>query len=213
MDLDAKKIIRIIILIIIIVAAVAFYRDRAGVRRSVAGIRAPIQEEAKGVTKTTVKGWNVRIEYQYSYDIEALVVHTKRYSGSGLGDQLAPVDAALAWGDVAKYNDSIDFHWGQARRWYTWKVNSYEELAPVGAEYEVGIQSSNNHLIPSTRELEKQVKKLRTGDHVRIKGYLVNIDGTKSDGSTFWWNSSTTREDTGDGACEVFYVTELQWLD
>ncbi len=26
------------------------------------------------------------------------------------------------------------------------------------------------------------------------------------------WNSSTSRTDTGDGACEIIYVTDVKWL-
>jgi hypothetical protein len=38
-----------------------------------------------------------------------------------------------------------------------------------------------------------------------MEGYLVNINGMVGNG-TVRWNSSLTRNDTGDGACEVFYV-------
>ena len=54
---------------------------------------------------------------------------------------------------------------------------------------------------------------VRRGDHIRIKGYLVNVDAVKPNGSeSYYWHSSTSRTDTGDGACEVIYATEISWV-
>ena len=85
-------------------------------------------------------------------------------------------------------------------------------LDPVGGIDGVARQCSNNHLIPADTRVKKAIKKIKKGDHIRITGYLVYIDGKKSDGTTFFWNSSTTRDDDGDGACEVIYVTDVEWL-
>ncbi|MBR1724720.1 MAG: hypothetical protein IJ723_06870, partial [Ruminococcus sp.] len=150
--------------------------------------------------------------YLYAYDIEGLVVHTHRYGGTGLGDQLSPVDIGIAWGKVAEYNDRIDFHWSQANRWLNWRTKTYEEIEPVGGEAAVMEQAANNHIVPADTSVKRKALKIRAGDHVRLKGYLVNINATKSNGATFWWNSSTSRTDTGAHACEVFYVTDVEVL-
>jgi hypothetical protein len=60
--------------------------------------------------------------------------------------------------------------------------------------------------------VKKSIKKIKTGDHIRLKGYLVSITATDSKGTPYYWNSSTSRNDTGDGACEVMYVTEVNIL-
>ena len=46
---------------------------------------------------------------------------------------------------------------------------------------------------------------MRPGDVVRIDGQL--IEARRDDGSV--WRSSMTRDDSGDGACEVVYVRSL----
>ena len=207
-----RKIVIGIVLFIIAGVAVFFFISKMGRRRAVAGIREPIQKEATGHVDKTVSGYNVRIEFLYEYDIEALVVSTKNYKGSGVGDKLSPKDVALAWGKVAEYNKKINFHWKQSGRWVHWHVGDINDLDPVGGESGVGLQCSNNHLIPADKSAERAVKKIKKGDHIRIKGYLVNIDGTNSEGSIFFWHSSTTRSDDGDGACEVIYVKSVEWL-
>ena len=197
----------------LIAVAVVFYTQHKGNRRSISGIKDPIQKEVSGQTTMEVDGYHMKIRYLYSYDISALVVHTKNYGSFDLCGKLAPIDLALAWGKVAEYNDRIDFHWDQLSRWYTFEVKSIEELDPVGGIDGTGKHSSNNHLIPADQSVRKSIRKIKTGDYIRLTGYLVSITGENGKGSTFTWSSSTSRNDTGNGACEVMYVTNVQWLD
>ena len=182
-------------------------------RASVAGIPDPVQKEAKGSTSFDLDGFDVKIDYLYSYDISALVVGTRSYSDYDIGGKLAPKDLALAWGKVAEYNDRIDFHWSQSNRWYYWQVNTYSEIEAVGGVDGVSQHSANNHLIAADETVKAAIKSINAGDYVRIKGYLVNVSASKPDGTNFWWNSSTERTDTGDGSCEVIYVTSVEWLN
>ena len=55
------------------------------------------------------------------------------------------------------------------------------------------------------------LKKVRAGDFLRLDGYLVFADGFIR-GDEVHWHSSLNRKDTGDGACEVFYVNRI-WYD
>ena len=58
------------------------------------------------------------------------------------------------------------------------------------------------HMIPATGEVARALAGIRAGQRVRIDGWLVEVQA--DDG---WrWRSSTSREDTGGGACEVVYV-------
>lgn len=207
-----SSIIKLMVFLLILLAGAAYIIWSGGSRRAVAGIREPIQEDAEGSTNMSAAGYSVDVKYLASYDIEGLVVHRKKYGGSGIGASLAPVDAAIAWGSVAENNRKINFHWKQSGRWYYWRVYDISELAPVGREADVNRQSANNHLVPADEIVRKKVKKIRRGDHIRIKGYLVDIHAEKPDGSYFNWRSSTSREDTGDGACELIYVTDIEWL-
>ena len=203
------------VLALLVLAGVAIYIfvSRGRPNRAVAGIPDPVQTEAKGSAHIDLDGFDMRFNYLYAYDIEALVVSTQKYDGDNIGDKLAPKDLALAWGKVAEYNDRIDFHWSQSGRWYHWSTDSYEALLPVGGVEGVATHSANCHLIATDANVRATIRKIRTGDHVRIRGYLVNCEGVKQDGTYFTWNSSTSREDTGGGACEVIYTTSAEILD
>jgi hypothetical protein len=68
---------------------------------------------------------------------------------------------------------------------------------------------SNNHLLPADPIVADAVLKARKGDQVRFKGWLVSY-GVK--GAPYARGSSTVRNDRGNGACEVVYVTEFEVL-
>ena len=64
------------------------------------------------------------------------------------------------------------------------------------------------HLIPATPEVASTLAGLKEGQHIRLSGQLVRVDG--DDG--YRWASSLSREDTGDGACELIWVEQLAVL-
>jgi hypothetical protein len=203
------KIIFLTLLTVIVgVLAYRFIEGR-GVRRGIKGLGEPIQTEAEGSAKKFVNGYEADITFKAEYEIEALVVHTKQYD-SKVSGALAPVDLALAWGKTAEYNDRIDFNWSQSGRFYYWHVDDLDDLMPVGDVDNVNWSSSNNHIIPADDSVKRTVLKIRRGDRVKLKGYLVNVYAEDGKGNTFTWNSSTTRTDTGDGACELIYVTKAE---
>jgi len=70
-------------------------------------------------------------------------------------------------------------------------------------------QLSNNHLITDNQDIREAISDLRVGDQIKIKGLLVNYRDARYNN---WRNSSTTRNDGGNGACEVVFVNDLQLL-
>lgn len=185
-----------------------------GSRRAIAGIDEPKQSDVTGSFELTKGDFECTVTLKCSYDMEGLVVHTKEYSGSDIDDLLAPVDLGMAWGKVAELNEKIDFNWEQRNRRCIFSGLTDADVALAGGMDEIAASFSNNHMIPAEKNVEKDIRKIRAGDHVRIRGYLVNIDGVNAkDGQTFYWYTSLTREDTGDGACELIYVTNVDWIE
>lgn len=67
---------------------------------------------------------------------------------------------------------------------------------------------SNMHIIPANPQIAKQITQVKRGDLVRLKGDLVEVKD-----KDLVWTSSLTPTDTGDGACEVFRVSSIQWIE
>jgi hypothetical protein len=142
-----------------------------------------------------------RVAALATFELEARVLRSKSYCCSG-PDRLAPVDVAFGWG---KMSDEAVLAWidvSQSGRFYFWR---YEGAPPI-PHREIELSSANMHLIPATKRIEKKLKNLRPGNVVTLKGYLVDVQGEGG----FRWRSSLTREDTGNGACEVIWVEEAE---
>jgi len=137
------------------------------------------------------------------FEIEARVLSASRYYLDQEA-RVSPMDLALGWGpmsDEAVINE-IDI-W-QESRWYKWESDNL----PI-TKSEIIINSANMHIIPANNAIAEELKNIRNGDLVRVKGFLVNVKS-----STGWkWNTSMERTDEGQGACEIIYANELEILN
>ncbi len=184
--------------------------DKVGRQRSIANIPEPVQTPVHDYNAIAIDDMRAAVEYKYEYDIEALVVSTHDYNSGSYGDKMAPRDLALAWEAVAQYNTYYDFKWWQNNRFVYFSTN--KDLSMISEYGDVGTMLSNNHIVPANDEIRWKLMTVRTGDHIRLKGYLVDIDGYTPSGGIFTWHSSTSRYDSGNGACEVIYTTSIEWL-
>jgi hypothetical protein len=156
----------------------------------------PINGEANQAS-FNVKGYSITpLE---TFNIEARVLSAEHYSFGREAD-LSPVDLALGWGKMSDEAILKDIKITQSNRFYFWHVDAF----PIPRR-EIETQSANMHMIPADDAIASKLKSVKTGQVVKIKGYLVRADAT--DG--WHWKSSLTREDTGNGACEVVFVKEI----
>jgi hypothetical protein len=114
---------------------------------------------------------------------------------------LSPIDLALGWGEMSDQAVLDQIKISQGNRWY---LTRYEGRPPI-SDQQIISNSSNMHMIPASRDIEKSLKKLRKGEIVVLKGYLVDVDHE----SGWKWRTSMSRTDTGDGACEIVFVESL----
>lgn len=135
------------------------------------------------------------------FEVRARVLSTERYRW-GPEAELAPVDLALGWGVMSDQAVVDRIRISQGNRWY---FTRYQYPAPV-ADGDIIRNSSNMHIIPANAGLEDEVRALRPGDVINLKGWLVDVAAENG----FRWSSSLSRDDTGDGSCELFFVNFLQ---
>lgn len=131
------------------------------------------------------------------FSIDARVLSREDYS-FGREAELSPTDLALGWQRMREDAVLSRLDISQSSRWYQYRWQGDPPL-PVD---EIARSSANMHLIPSDQAVAKMLRDVRRGDRVRIDGWLV--EATTTDG--WHWRSSLSRDDTGAGACEVFYV-------
>ena len=119
------------------------------------------------------------------------------------GSAWSPTDLALGWGPMAAPGMAERLNVSQGARFYLYRWGS--EGPPMSPD-EIVRNSSNMHMVPADKAAADALSRVRAGEQVRIDGWLLRIDG--DDGST--WQSSLSRDDSGDGACELVLVCTLE---
>jgi len=159
--------------------------------------QAPLQEN---IDPTQFKIDDFLVTRKASFEIRARVLSAENYYLRREA-AVSPIDLALGWGPMSDQAilDRIDI--SQSGRWYRTR---YQYPAPID-DRQIIQNSSNMHMIPANKRIKKVLKQLRHGELVTLKGYLVDVDHD----SGWYWRTSMTRKDTGQGACEIVYVESV----
>ncbi len=144
-------------------------------------------------------GWTLKPLAQYT--LNARTLSLKRYQGDAAA-ALAPYDLAVGWGRMSDEAVLERLDISQDNRYYHWR---YWGAAPI-PESEIINHSANIHLIPADENVAQSIASLRVGSQVQMSGWLVEATHQGADKP---WRSSLTRNDEGDGSCEILYVRSL----
>lgn len=199
-----------VLLAVIAAAIVASEARRCAVGgRSAAPVDISVEPEQEALAEPRVvtvrrNDRDFRVSLTHRYAISGKVVSAWTYDWAWTSD-FFDVDLGLIWGPRVGWLEE-NFSFRQNARWLFWQTDrevSEEERAIVTRSI------GNQHLIPAegNSALDRAIRSAEEGDHVRIEGWLVVIhDDTGRELS----RSSTRRDDTGGGACEIVYVERFQ---
>jgi len=149
-------------------------------------------------------GWEFTVTPLARYVLRGVVVSRENYRW-GWNGRLAPCDVAMAWGALAEGGGWRRLDWSQDGRWYFWRWSGAQPF-PAAT---VVRNSSNTHIVPANPNLARAARSLSPGDVAELAGELVRIEGRRG-GEAVVWRSSLSREDTGDGSCELLYLRRLR---
>ena len=137
------------------------------------------------------------------FSIDARVLSRRDYS-TGREAQLSPTDLALGWQRMAEDGVLAQLDIDQSGRWYRYR---WRDAPPIAPQL-IAQSSANMHLIPANAATASALRGVRLDDRIRIDGWLV--EAQSPDGRR--WRSSTSRDDSGQGACELIYVCAITRL-
>jgi hypothetical protein len=189
---------KLFIVVVIVVGAYQWWGAQAITHPpGVIAPRQPVQSRLDVATPFAHKGYTLTPLAGFS--VEARVLGREDYSFDR-ESELAPIDLALGWGPMSDQAVLDGIEISQSSRFYWWKTRDF----PIPRRA-IETHSANMHLIPASDEVLDQLERVREGQVVNFKGYLVRAVAPDS-----WrWQSSMTREDTGNGACELVWVEAL----
>jgi hypothetical protein len=168
----------------------------------------PLQRASeRGAFTTTIEGYTYTLTPRAAYEIAGLVVSQHRGDALfNLYHQADPGnirDVCVVWGEAVTNGSyrKVKFSSGEFTCSYSWSGALTPAFRPEKA--------SNNHLVPADRAIARRIGAIRVGDQIRMTGLLVDYTVTKDGQDVFSRRTSLTRGDTGNGACEILYVTGL----
>jgi len=183
------------------------------------GLRAELSQEPrqlavqKALLRAEVKGVQYSIQPRYSYDLYGLVVSLHDsdawwdYAHREWGDHVNVVDFCVVWGENVRGGAYRSLsYWND--QWTCWfKTDSDAAWSAFDST-----AISNNHLVTDDPSVARELRKVRIGDQVHFRGYLVDYSAVRNGVATTPRVSSIVRNDSGQGACEVVYVETLEVL-
>ena len=154
---------------------------------------------AKGLPPV-LKGQSIEVLQPFKGDFR--ILGSKIYQDDAQA-KFSPIDYAVSWGLFARPDIARSISVNQYDRYLNWKMDKL----PVPAQQAMQMVS-NMHIIPANPDIAKQIQQVKRGDLVRLQGELVEIRD-----KDLQWTSSLSASDIGDGACELFRVSSIQWLE
>lgn len=160
--------------------------------------------------------FSYQISPQYNYELNGLIVAYYNSESwldfSHKEDPLNTEDICVIWGDNIKTGIYQDMKFKHGEFTCSWEFRKKLD----SSQYSIfkSSQISNNHLISKDDQVYQVIKEANIGDQIYLKGYLVNysiqsLKGIETIGAR---NTSVTRDDTGDEAYEIVYVTDFKIL-
>jgi len=147
--------------------------------------------------------WRFTFPSSSSYTLAGKVVGRHEYPDV-LPDGIIPLDLAVANGDLLKpgilsfFTITMGYHTLE----YRYDVPAYTGLTE---EY-IDEHISNSHLVFIDPALENEMKKVHVDTCLIIRGKLVDIRGSTSQGRLYLANTSTVRNDLYPTGCEIILV-------
>jgi len=160
------------------------------------------------ITRDDIK---YKVNPLFEYELYGLIVSQHRTDSFGdiyhrkWNDVLNQKDLCVLYNHNVKANIYDDFSFKSGPWTCYFHTNSREAFENFD---KTGL--SNNHLLSEDGDIEEQIIEADIGDQIHFKGYLAEY--SHNSGRNFFRGTSTTREDTGNHACETIFVTEFEIL-
>ena len=157
----------------------------------------------------------------FGFEYRGLAYEVKPVAGYDLHGLVVSHNDIQGIADIYHDEDSVDTKdlcvvWGANLQGDDYRKARYESTPHFcfvswgeGVRFDLAAMS-NSHLVTDRDDLRAALARVHIGDQVRFSGMLVNYRDMRH--PEYWRNTSTSRTDQGNGACEVVFFEELEVL-
>lgn len=175
-------------------------------------LKSPLQQPTeRGIFTVKTERYNYIITPKFDYELTGVVVsysnadgftniwHHKRWK-----DFINVRDLCVVWGKNVRSGvyQHVAFRSDSWTCWASWEKGKWGRVFQGNA-------ISNNHLLTNNEAIKSALLQAHIGDVIHFKGVLADY---KNEGAHTARATSTTREDSGNGACEIVYLDEFAIL-
>ncbi len=185
----------------------------------------PIQEDIddKSPFNFNINGKNIVMQKVATYQVAGRVVETYDYTtgiagivktitGKEYYNQISCKDIAISYGALVPSENHNKMNYSMfGTRKVSYYVKDRSIFDTFSSMDELERYITNNHIIPANDKVNELIKNVSKDDFIQLTGYLVNVSW--SEGIYHYsLESSLSRDDTGNGACEVLLVEDVKWI-
>jgi hypothetical protein len=173
----------------------------------------PIQTPTtEGPFNTTAKDQQYTIEPKFDYELYGVIVSFNDadsifdiWHHGKWKDYLNLRDLCVIWGNNVRSGVYLDMKFSNDSWtcWAYWPDQATKNRFDMTA-------LSNNHLLVDDVVVKKALMSAEPGDYIHFKGILASYSNPANH---FSRGTSTTRTDTGNGACETVYLHEFEVIN
>ena len=150
-------------------------------------------------------GVSYAVEPKFEYDLDGMVVSYRQHDGESLmhrlaNDHLNMADLCVVWGSTA-----ASPHLREIEFWNGIFTCNFQTSSRVAWDSIRTREIANNHLLSADDVIRREVGRVKIGDQIHVRGWLVSYGNGGHKRGT-----SITRDDTGDGACETILVDDFE---
>ncbi len=200
--MSLAKPLHVLLLLLAVVVLIVYVYEETGHATHPPGVLAP--NEPSQTLLLAGPSWQqgkYRFTARADFSMRVRVLSTERYWFDG-ASAISPIDFAVGWGRMSDQAVLDQMGFGQTQRWYRYWPKGRQFPIPVE---EMVSHSANMHMIPADKATLRLLRSVRAGDLISLDGYLVSVSSEEG-----WrWDTSLSRTDTGNGACEVVWVKRL----
>lgn len=114
---------------------------------------------------------------------------------------IVPYDLVLGWGEMSDEKVISNIKISQRNRNYRMDMTKH----PIPAQ-RIGEQSTMIHALPSSKMIQDELNKIRKGNIITIKGYIVDV---KSIADNWFWKSDYRNESLGGRHSQIVWIEEI----
>ncbi len=142
---------------------------------------------------------------RFAIEVDGRVLDAEKYYFDGIS-RVSPVDVVLGWEELSDERTIESADPSIVSRRYSWETDS-----PIVNSQTIKSKTALYHLIPATQAIGSQLKQLKIGQILTIRGHLVNVKS--STGLKWQTGASKDLNSADEKQGELLFIDQIDIIE